>query len=156
MQTPEGDLVEAVIYSAPIMSGDTTSDHYHIVDLDDRWATKEATGGRYWLTLGTCEYRSDDLGSLEILLAEFMASEGAEIPEDMETIHGGKATLYETSGEAAAEADSRMTEDSMTLGRTHPASAFTRMELAYHRDVGEGGRWTARVSNESGNRMEVL
>ncbi len=156
MPTPEADIVEAVIYSGPILSEDTVDDHYCIIDLEATYGPDERGEGRYWLTLGNCEYRSDDLGALEILLAEFMGTEGAEIPEDMKAIHGGEATLYETSGEAAAEADSAMMDSAMTYDRTHPGVVATRMELTYHADAGPDGRWTATISNRTGTRKEVI
>jgi len=71
-----GEFKSGIIYSdGPIQEGEfpeTTLDCHWI---EDRGQPAE-TGTRYYLVIGNCQWESDDLESLEAILAEWARDEG--------------------------------------------------------------------------------
>ncbi len=80
--------IRAIVYSPIPEDCKRTAYGMPDLDLDCFYHIEDCgcgEGHRYFLILGNSEYTSDDLSELEPLLAEFMVSEGVELPLDMAT-----------------------------------------------------------------------
>ena len=70
--TENGETINAVIYGGLAHPNDI-SGNFHIIDNGEG-----SVGGRYLMELERDNYLTDDLKSLEVILFEFMQSEGFE------------------------------------------------------------------------------
>lgn len=92
----DGEIRQCWIYLGP-PNPNHIYDCYHIIDTKG-----SAYGYRYLLNIENKSFESDDLGTLEHLLAEWMIGEGVPIPVDMAyTVH--MDTLRDEAGDTVID-----------------------------------------------------
>ena len=126
------------------IDSDFANEHFHIVDAR---GTEYAVGGRYYLVVERSEYNSDDLHTLECILADFMLGENAPIPSDMATserqLMNGLGFTHEPQTGGGCSAWSKTVDGKTILCGSEGSSKFGSLLICHD-------AWIFSVEDEHG------